>query len=40
MRCIECGLEAMMERLERTAQGSKRFRCRACGKQFNKRSGT
>jgi transposase-like protein len=25
--------------LERTAQGYRRFRCRACGKQFNERSG-
>jgi transposase-like protein len=28
------------ERPERTAQGYRRFRCRACGKQFNERSGT
>jgi putative transposase len=34
MRCIECGSEAVSERLERTAQGYRRFRCRACGKQF------
>jgi len=27
------------ERPERTAQGYRRFRCRACGKQFNERSG-
>jgi putative transposase len=40
VRCIECGLEAVTERLERTAQGCKRFRCRICGKQFNERSGT
>src|SRR3954449_12245845 len=40
MRCIECGSEAVTERSERTAQGSRRFRCRACGKQFNERSGT
>ena len=30
----------MTERLERTAQGYKRFRCRACAKQFNERSGS
>jgi len=40
MRCIECGSQAVTERPERTAQGYKRFRCRACGKQFNERSGT
>ena len=40
MRCIECGSEAVTERPERIAQGYRRFRCRACGKQFNERSGT
>ena len=40
MRCLECGSEAVTERPERTAQGYRRFRCRACGKQFNERSGT
>src|SRR3954447_23253026 len=40
MRCIECGSEAVTERSERTAQGYRRFRCRACGKQFNERSDT
>jgi putative transposase len=40
MRCIECGSEAVAERLDCTAQGYKRFRCRDCGKQFNERSGT
>ena len=40
MRCLECGSEAVIERPERTAQGYRRFRCRACGKQFNERSGT
>src|SRR3954463_8078484 len=40
MRCLECGSEAVRERPERTAQGYRRFRCRACGKQFNERSGT
>ena len=33
-------IEAVTERPERTAQGYRRFRCRACGKQFNERSGT
>jgi putative transposase len=32
--------QADTERQERTAQGYDRFRCRACGKQFNERSGT
>ena len=40
MRCLECGSQAVTERPERTAQGYRRFRCRACGKQFNERSGT
>jgi hypothetical protein len=37
---LECGSEAVTERPERTAQGYRRFRCRACGKQFNERSDT
>ena len=40
MRCIGCGSQAVTERPERTAQGYRRFRCRACGKQFNERTGT
>ena len=40
MRCLECGSEAVTERPERTAQGYRRFRCRACGKPFNERSDT
>ena len=39
MRCVTCGSEAVTERPERTAQGYRRFRCRACGKQFNERTG-
>ena len=39
MRCIECGSAAVTERPERTAQGYRRFRCRACGRQFNERTG-
>ena len=39
MRCLRCGSEAVTERPERTAQGYRRFRCRACGKQFNERTG-
>jgi DNA-directed RNA polymerase subunit RPC12/RpoP len=38
MRCMECGSSAVSERPERTIQGYRRFRCRACGKQFNERS--
>src|SRR5215831_15183950 len=40
MRCIRCGSVAVTERPERTTQGYRRFRCRACGKQFNERTGT
>src|ERR687883_554524 len=40
MRCIGCGSAAVTERPERTAQGYRRFRCRACGKQSNERSAT
>src|SRR4051812_4138146 len=40
MRCVACGSEAVTERAERTAQGYRRFRCRARGKQSNERSAT
>ena len=40
MRCVGCGSAAITERPERTAHGYQGFRCRGCGKQFNKRSGT
>src|SRR4051812_29560972 len=40
MGCIGCGSKAVTERPERTAQGYRRFRCRASDKQFNERSGT
>src|ERR1700676_142822 len=39
MRCVACDAEVVSERPERTARGYRRFRCRACGKQFNERSG-
>ncbi len=39
MRCVACGSEKVAERPERTAQGYRRFRCRACGKQSNERTG-
>jgi hypothetical protein len=32
------GSAAVSERSERAAQGYRRYRCRACGKQFNERS--
>ena len=35
MRCLSCGSANVAERLERTAQGYRRFRCRECGRQFN-----
>jgi putative transposase len=38
MECVGCGLAAVSERSERTAQGYRRFRCRARGKRFNERS--
>src|SRR3954465_13466928 len=38
MRCMACGSTAVSERPECTVQGYRRFRCRACGKQFNERS--
>jgi putative transposase len=37
MDCVCCG-SAAAERPERTARGYRRFRCGACGKQFNERS--
>jgi putative transposase len=39
MRCVACDAVEISERPERTARGYRRFRCRACGKQFNERSG-
>ena len=38
MRRSVCGSAAISERLERTAQGYRRFRCANCGKQFNELS--
>jgi putative transposase len=40
MDCVACGSAAVAERPERTARGYRRFRCRACGKHYNERSGT
>ena len=39
MDCVACGSAAVTERPERTARGYRRFRCRACGQQYNERSG-
>lgn len=39
MQCVGCGSAAVSERTERTVHGYRRFRCCACGKQFNERSG-
>ena len=39
MRCPACLSTSVRERPERTAQGYRRFRCSACAKQFNERSG-
>ena len=39
MNCVCCGSAAVTERREVTARGYRRFRCRACGRQFNGRSG-
>ena len=36
---LAAALPLFSERPERTVQGYRRFRCRACGKQFNERSG-
>ena len=38
MRCVDCGSAEVTERRDRTAQGYRRFRCRACGRGFNERS--
>ena len=38
MDCVGCGSAAVTERRDLTAQGYRRFRCRACATQFNERS--
>src|SRR5215211_7404502 len=40
MRCLDCGSQAVSERPEHTAQGYRRFCCRAYGKQFHERVDT
>jgi hypothetical protein len=37
MDCVCCGSAAVAERPERTTQGYRRFRCRDCGRQFNRK---
>jgi len=38
MWCMECASATLTERPGCRSQDYKRFRCRACGKQFNRRS--
>src|SRR4028118_1800936 len=38
MECVCCGSAAAAERRGRPPGGSRRFRCRDCGRQFNERS--
>lgn len=38
MQCVKCGSATVTERPECIAQGYRRFRCRACGEQFNERT--
>jgi putative transposase len=40
MRCPHCEATATTERRERTELGYRRFRCRACRREFNERTGT
>jgi putative transposase len=38
MECVDCGSAEVTERRDRTVQGYRRFRCRACGRGLNERS--
>jgi putative transposase len=40
MTCLHCESTAFTERSERTELGYRRFRCRACKREFNERTGT
>jgi putative transposase len=40
MTCAPCGSAATAERPDRTELGYRRFRCRACKRSFNERTGT
>jgi putative transposase len=40
MNCPHCHSSSTTEQEERTVHGSRRFRCRDCGRRFNERTGT
>ena len=40
MTCPHCESPATTKRQGQTSLGSRRFRCRSCGRRFNERSGT
>ncbi len=40
MTCPHCESPATTKRQGPTSLGSRRFRCRSCGRRFNERSGT
>jgi transposase-like protein len=40
MTCPHCALTATTDRPDRTELGYRRFRCRACKRVFNERTGT
>ena len=40
MACPDCASTATTRRKGRTALGYERFRCRACRRRFNERTGT
>ena len=40
MACPDCASTATTRRTGRTALGYERFRCRACRRRFNERTGT
>ena len=40
MNCPHCHSASTTERAGRTTQGCRRFRCRACGRRYNERTGT
>ena len=40
MTCPHCESTAITKRPDRTARGDRRFRCHACQRAFNERTGT
>jgi putative transposase len=40
MNCPHCQSSSTTEQEERTVHGSRRYRCRDCGRRFNERTGT